>query len=234
MVGKQPRRPGRKPVYDYEKFGITAPAKSGYSSTLSVRLPVYAIHKLDSMVARGLYPNRSRAVHDLIMFSDEDLRREIARLKEEIEELKGEIQLRDQKIARLERETADALEKAREWEEKYRELEAKLAGLASGVVDDSMEVVGMKAEDLISELERVDLVELAREYYRLREALHKWDGYFVFLGEERMKRKDAEKRVEELRRRINQVLDLRGIPRAEAWKRINNGKFEGLDKLAKG
>jgi len=59
----------------------------------------------------------------------------------------------------------------------------------------------MRGEDLIAELEKVDLVELAGEYHELREALHRSPGnFYVFLrGGERLKRSEAEKRLEELK-----------------------------------
>lgn len=214
-------RPGRPPKW---KHG---------TKNKTFRIPLDLEEKLQSLIRSGKFASEVEAIYFYVMNAGklDKLVDEITRLKRELEVVRAEGEALRKRVSVLERERDEALEKAREWEEKYRELEARLAEVASGVVSEDKEVEEMKVEDLVSELERTDLGELAREYYRLNQALHKWDGYFVFLGEERLKRSEVEKRVEELRRRINQVLDLRGIPRAAAWKAINDGKFEALKKL---
>ena len=202
------------------------------SNVITVRLPKYALQKLDTMVAKGIFPNRSRGIHQLIMNAEESILSKISALQQKVELLSKEIEALRKRLEIVEQEKAEAQAQAEEWERKYRELEARLSETFVSVSGEQVEAGEMRGEDLISELEKLDVVELAREYYKLREALHRSPGnFYVFLGEERLKRSDAEKRLEELRSRINQVLDLKGVQKPAAWKFINRGDFDKLREV---
>ncbi|CAI1492041.1 conserved protein of unknown function [Thermococcus nautili] len=210
-------RPGRPPKW---KQGVIGKY---------YKMPLDLVNKLKSLVQSGRFSSEVEAIYHFVMFNEkaEEVAGELEKLRREIEVLRAENEAWRKRVQALKRERDEALEKAREWEEKYRELEARLAEVAGGVV----EVSGGENVSLIDELERVDLVELAREFHRLNKALHGPGNFYVFLDGERVKRSEVEKRRKELRDRINKVLDLRGLPRAEAWKAINAGKFEALEKL---
>jgi len=218
------KKPGRKPVYQY--------GGKVESTVITVRLPNYALQKLDAMVARGIFPNRSRGIHQLIMNAEENILSQISALQKKVELLSKEIEALRKRLEIVEQEKVAVQAQAEEWERKYRELEDKLAQTFVSVNGEKEGVNEMKGEDLLKELEKLDVVELAREYYRIREALHRSPGnFYVFLGEERLKRSEAEKRLEELRSKINKVLDLKGVQRPAAWKFINRGDFDKLREV---
>jgi len=196
-------------------------------------LPRDLAEKLKQAVQSGGFQSETEAIYFYVMNAGEldKIAGELARLKRELELKEAEVQALRKRLEIVEQEKAEAQAQAEEWRRKYEELEARLAETFVSLGHNVEEAGEMKGEDLIRELERIDVVELAREYYRLREALHKYDGFFVFLGGERLKRSDAEKKAEELRSKINQVLDLKGAPRPAAWKFINRGDFDKLREV---
>ncbi len=219
------RRPGRPVKW---KQGITPKY---------FKMPNDLVQKLRQDIEAGKFSSEVEAIYFYVMNAGklDDLAQEIAKLKRELELKEAENQALRKKVEVLGREKAEALREAEEWKRKFEELELKLKeSFVSVAGEKEKEVESMTGGRLIEELEKIDLIELAREYYKLREALHRQDGYFVFLGEDRLKRTDVEARIKELRERINQILDLRGISRLQAWKLINRGKFDDFKKLLGG
>lgn len=202
------RRPGRPVKW---KQGITPKY---------YKMPNDLVQKLRQDIEAGKFSSEVEAIYFYVMNAGklDDLAQEIAKLKRELELKEAENHALKQRIEILEKERSEALREAEEWKRKFEELELKLK-------ESFVSVAGEKEKEV---------EKLAREYYKLREALHRQDGYFVFLGEDRLKRTDVEARIKELRERINQILDLRGISRLQAWKLINRGKFDDFKKLLGG
>lgn len=202
------RRPGRPPKW---RQGITPKY---------YKMPRDLVQKLRQDIEAGKFSSEVEAIYFYVMNAGklDDLAQEIAKLKRELELKEAENHALKQRIEILEKERSEALREAEEWKRKFEELELKLK-------ESFVSVAGEKEKEV---------EKLAREYYKLREALHRQDGYFVFLGEDRLKRTDVEARIKELRERINQILDLRGISRLQAWKLINRGKFDDFKKLLGG
>ncbi len=208
------KKPGRKPIYDYEKYGIAGEEKSKYSVIITVRLPMYAINMLDRWIKEGTYQNRSRAIHDLIMKSDEETLKELGKLKRKVEVLEAENEALRNKIKLVEEQKDAEIE---EWKRRYHEL-----------LKDHEEVVkelmSFKAHGESKESKKTgkELWVLVDEYLKAKEESLK--------AKTQREVDEAERRKNQLMDEINAILEAKGINKVEFWKTLN---LKGLDEAKK-
>jgi len=205
---------GRKPKYEYWKFGIKDGEKS---KILTIRLPRYALDRIDNLIKKGVYSSRSEAIHDLIMKSNEDLQKEIAKLRErlmlkdkEIEALRARIKVLESEKEELEQWKAKALE----LEKKLEELQVELIKAKSGF------------DSLPSQEEKEggekDLWTLAKDYLDLKERkLKVWNEGELM---------EIEKEQRRIVKQINVVLEGLGVDKLSFWTVLNT---KGLDEAKK-
>lgn len=210
------KKPGRKPIYDYEKYGIAGEEKSKYSVIITVRLPIYAINRLDRWIKEGTYQNRSRAIHDLIMKSDEETLKELGKLKRKVEVLEAENEALRRKIKLVEEEKNKEIE---ELKRKYHELLKE----HEEVVQELMQL-RTSTTPTVQEKEEVeaDLWVLVDEYLKAKEESLK--------ARTQREVDEAERRKNQLANEIYSILDSLGIDKVEFWKALN---LKGLDEAKK-
>lgn len=206
------KKPGRKPVYNYK--GRVE------SSIITIRLPGYILQKLDSMISQGIFPNRSRGIAHLILEAGEDLNKKIASLEREKELLQQENEALRKRIEMI---VGEKEELVKQLEQLKQEIER--------MKTETEEVKEAAQEVPLQELDVNRLPELAEEYNKISRILEKGGNFVVFVDGEVVKRSVVEKQLEDVRGKINAVLEFAGLPKAEVWRLIRGGRIEALKKL---
>lgn len=208
--------PGRKPKYEYWKYGIKNGEKS---KILTIRLPKYALDRIDNLIKRGVYSSRSEAIHDLIMKSNEDLQKEIAKLREQLAFKNKEIEALRARIKVLESEN----EELEQWKVKAKELEKKLEELQVELIKTKSDFDSLPSQE---DFERGGEPKKDEELWSLV-------GRLLELRR-KAERTWSEKELNEIEREqrrivedVNAILERRGVDKVSFWKVLNT---KGLDE----
>lgn len=199
------KRAGRPPKW---KQGITPKY---------YKMPNDLIEKLKKLVKEGVYESEVEAIYYLIMKSDEEKDKEIAKLKRELEAKDAHIEALQKRIAILESEKAEIERKYHELLKEHEEVVKELMSLKA------------HSDVLISEKESVEVVKekgnlwsLVERYLEIMEMLYKVSSESENVRLEREKT--------EIQRQINAILESFGVDKFSFWRVLTS---KGLDEAKK-